>query len=157
MALTGPSFFDTSVLVAGVVDMGPSSEASQRILDAVADGRLQQPMTAWHCCLEFYAVLTRLPEELRVPPPVAHQLVRSEVIARFDVRQLAEDQRLPFFLEVERERVVGGRLYDAHIAEVARVARAGTVVTDNRRHFTSLMRHGVVVLSAEELVEEEGL
>jgi len=34
-----------------------------------------------------------------------------------------------------RDAIVGGRLYDAHIAEIARSAGAGVVVTDNRRHF----------------------
>jgi AbrB family looped-hinge helix DNA binding protein len=36
----------------------------------------------------------------------------------------------------------GGRLYDAHIAEVARAAGARVIVTDNRRHFLTALRHG---------------
>ena len=39
-----------------------------------------------------------------------------------------------------RDAIVGGRLYDAHIAEIARSAGAGVVVTDNRRHFLSALR-----------------
>ena len=140
-----------------MVDVGPASRASQRAMDAVADGQVPRPMTAWHCCLELYAVITRLPAEVRVSPAIAHRLVRDEVLARFDVVQLTEDRRLAFLQEVERERVVGGRTYDAHIAEVARLAGVGTVVTDNRRHFTTLARHGVVVLRSGELIEAAGL
>jgi predicted nucleic acid-binding protein len=50
--------------------------------------------------------------------------------------------------------VAGGRIYDAHIAEIARLAGASIVVTDNRRHFTILMKHGVRVLRPKELAEE---
>ena len=45
-------------------------------------------------------------------------------------------------------------IYDAHIAEVAFRSGAHTLVTDNRRHFTSLLRHGVRVLTTAEFVEE---
>lgn len=41
-------------------------------------------------------------------------------------------------------------MYDAHIAEIARISKAKAVVTDNRRHFLSLARHGIRVLAAEE-------
>jgi hypothetical protein len=37
-----------------------------------------------------------------------------------------------------------------HIAEIARIANAKAVVTDNRRHFLSLARYGIRVLAAEE-------
>ena len=46
------------------------------------------------------------------------------------------------------DRLVGGRIYDAHIAEIARVARVSVVVTDNVRHFADLRRHGVEVMNA---------
>ena len=39
----------------------------------------------------------------------------------------------------------GGRIYDAHIAEVARAAGATVIVTDNRRHFLAALRHGIRV------------
>jgi predicted nucleic acid-binding protein len=48
------------------------------------------------------------------------------------------------------ERVAGGRIYDSHIAEVARRTGAEVVVTANRRHFSALMQHGIRVLAPEE-------
>lgn len=56
MAVVTPIFFDTSVIVAGAIDFGPSSVAPLRVLGAVASKRLEAPMTSWHCCLEFFAV-----------------------------------------------------------------------------------------------------
>jgi predicted nucleic acid-binding protein len=52
------------------------------------------------------------------------------------------------------DSILGGRIYDAHIGEVARSAGARSLVTDNRRHFTSLLRHGVRVLTSRELLAE---
>jgi hypothetical protein len=47
------TFFDTSVLIAGMIDFGRSSHHALLLMDAVADGRIERPLTAWHCCLEF--------------------------------------------------------------------------------------------------------
>lgn len=43
------------------------------------------------------------------------------------------------------DTIGGGRIYDVHIAEVARAAGAEVVVTDNRRHFLSALRYGLRV------------
>jgi len=51
----------------------------------------------------------------------------------------------------------GGRIYDAHVAEIAWRAGARTVVTDNVRHFASLRRLGIRVQSAREFVRETKL
>jgi len=56
---------DTSVLIDGLVDVGPQSAPAQSLLHAVAEKQLAGVGTAWHCCLEFFSVATRLPEEGR--------------------------------------------------------------------------------------------
>ena len=90
-------FLDTSVLLAGLVDFGPQSAPAQSLLHAVAKTRMTRTATAWHCCLEFYAVSTRLPEELRLTPADALRLVEEEILARFQIHQLpARDQRAFF-------------------------------------------------------------
>jgi len=48
-------------------------------MDAVANGQIERPLTAWHCCLEFYSVTTRLPEEYRLEPEIALRLLREEI------------------------------------------------------------------------------
>lgn len=150
------AFFDTSVLVAGLIDFGPSSRHALLLMDAVADGRIERPLTAWHCCLEFYSVTTRLPEEFRLEPEVALQLLREEIFARFSIHSLREELQEQFLVSAVGEGTTGGRVYDAHIAEIARQAGARLVATENRRHFTPLLRHGVRVLVSAELVDELG-
>lgn len=152
MALVKPVFFDTTVLLGGYIDLGASSADAQHILDAVSEGSVQHPRTAWHCCLEFYAVATRLPSGYRLAPQQALRLL-EEILASFRVEQLPGKARRRFLEDSVRERVAGGRVYDAHIAEIARLSGAGTVVTDNRRHFTILMQHGIRVLRPSEFVD----
>jgi predicted nucleic acid-binding protein len=143
MAVT--TFLDTSVLVAGLVDFGPQSAPAQTLLHAVAEKQIPAVGTAWHCCLECFSVLTRLPPEFRVTPVDAAKLVEEEIFARMTVHDLPTADRLPMVKAAARDGIAGGRIYDAHIADVARAAGASVVVTDNRRHFVSALRHGIRV------------
>lgn len=150
-----PAFLDTSVLVAGLIEVGEASTFPQRIMTALAEGRLRRAVTAWHCCLEFYSVATRLPEEFRLDPDDALRLLDEEIVARLDIRDLPQTARGAFLAVLRHERIVGGRVYDAHIAEIARLSACRVVVTDNRRHFAALARHGIRVLSAEEFARAD--
>ncbi len=150
-------FFDTSILVGGIIELGSADAPAQLIMTAIADGRFERPHTAWHCCLEFYSVTTRLPREFRIAPADAAQLVDEEILARFVVHGLRRDRRLAFMRDAAHDHILGGRIYDSHIAEIARMAGADVVVTDNRRHFIQLLKHGVRVLTAAELVDDARL
>ncbi len=154
MAVVSGAFLDTSVLLGGLIELGPASRAAQQVMTAVASGRVRRPRTAWHCCLEFYAVSTRLPEELRLSPKDARQLVEEEILGRFDVLQLGERSWNPFLRAAALGGVTGGRLYDAHIAEIARRNGCRLIVTDNVRHFAPLAWQGVRVLTAADFAVE---
>jgi predicted nucleic acid-binding protein len=145
-------FFDTSVLLAGLVDFGPQSAPAQAILHAVAEKHLTAPATAWHCCLECFSVATRLPPEFRLSPVDALRLLEEEVFGRMAVHDLPSEDRVGFLKAAARDGTAGGRIYDAHIAEVARAARATVIVTDNRRHFVAALRHGIRVETPAEFL-----
>ena len=157
MAGLRDAFFDTSVLIAGMIDFGRSSQDALLLMDAVAEGKIERPLTAWHCCLEFYSVTTRLPEEYRLEPEISLRLLREEIFPRFSVHDLPMERREEFLISTVGEGTKGGRIYDVHIAEIARQAGARLVATENRRHFTSLLRHGIRVLVSSELSAEIGL
>ena len=142
------TFLDTSVLLGGLIELGPAGRPAQDVMAAVAEGQVRRPLTSWHCCLEFYAVATRLPEEFRLAPADALRLLEAEIFGRFEVTQLGKGRRLALLRDAVEDRVAGGRIYDAHIAEVARESRAKVVVTDNVRHFSGLVRHGVRVATS---------
>lgn len=145
-------FLDTSVLLAGLVDFGPQSAPAQSMLHAVAEKQIPNAGTAWHCCLEFFSVATRLPPEFRLTPADAARLLEEEIFARMAVHDLPETDRLPMIRAAVRDETAGGRIYDAHIAEVARAAGAAVVITDNRRHFLAALRHGIRVETPAEFV-----
>ena len=145
-------FLDTSVLLAGLVDVGAQSAPAQSLLHAVAEKQIPAVGTAWHCCLEFFSVATRLPPEFRVTPADAVQLLESEVFGRMAVHDLPAGDRLPMLKTAAQDATAGGRIYDTHIAEVARAAGAGVIVTDNRRHFMAALRHGIRVETPAEFL-----
>jgi predicted nucleic acid-binding protein len=156
VAPVGPVFFDTSVLVAGLIELRPAPDPAQQLLTEVAEGRLETAQTAWHCCLEFFAVSTRLPKPYRLSPQDALDLLAEEILARFDVHHLSADQRRSFLTSIAQGQVSGGRVYDAHIAEVAVRAEARIVVTENLRHFVSLEGRGVAVMAPASLLRQLG-
>jgi predicted nucleic acid-binding protein len=146
-------FLDTSVILAGLVDFGPQSAPAQSLMHAVAEKRLAKVGTAWHCCLEFFSVATRLPPEYRLSPSDALVLLEEEVLARMAVHDLPASGRLPMLRAAARDAVAGGRIYDSHIADVARAAGASVIVTDNRRHFVSALRYDLRVETPLEFLD----
>jgi predicted nucleic acid-binding protein len=145
-------FLDTSVLLAGLVDFGPQSAPAQTLLHAVAEKQIAKTGTAWHCCLEFFSVSTRLPPEFRLSPAEATQLLEDEVFARMAVHDLPASDRPAMLKAAAEDRIAGGRIYDSHVAEVARTAGAAVIVTDNRRHFMAALRHAIRVETPAEFV-----
>jgi predicted nucleic acid-binding protein len=136
-----------------IESLGETSRAAGAVLDAVADRRLRRSKTAWHCCLEFYSVSTRLPAEFRLSPETALTLLEEEVLGRFEVQQLPDATLRSFLQEAAADSIVGGRVYDVHIGAIAQRSGAKVVVTNNRRHFAPLIRHGLQILDARELLD----
>ena len=145
-------FLDTSVLLAGLIDFGPQSAPAQSLMHAITEGRVRAAATAWHCCLEFFSVATRLPPEFRLAPADAVTLLEQEVFARIAVHDLPAADRVVMLRAAAHDAIAGGRIYDAHIAEVARAVRASVIVTDNRRHFLSALRFDVRVETPAEFL-----
>lgn len=146
-------FLDTSVLLAGLIDFGPQSAPAQSLVHAIAEGRVKDAGTAWHCCLEFFSVATRLPPEYRLMPADALTLLREEVFGRMAIHDLPAGDRLPALQAAVQDGVAGGRIYDSHIAEIARAASARVIVTDNRRHFLSALRYAMRVQTPSEFLD----
>ena len=149
-------FLDTSVLLAGLIDFGPQSAPAQSLMHAVAEKKVADPGTAWHCCLELFSVATRLPPEFRLTTADAVTLLKEEVFARMTVHDLPARERGPMLQAATNDGIGGGRIYDTHIAEVARAAGASVIVTDNRRHFLSALRYDIRVETPAEFMARKG-
>ena len=72
-------------------------------------------------------------------------LLESEILGRLRVHALPPERRLALLQAAARDGIAGGRIYDAHIADVARAGGAQVIVTDNRRHFLAALRYGLRV------------
>lgn len=146
-------FFDTSILIAGLIDFGEASQASIEILDRVADGRITRASTAWHCCLEFYSVATRLPEEYRLSLAVAQEFIDEEIMGRLGIEILDQSGQSRFFKGATQDRIRGGRIYDFHIGMIALSHQTTAIVTENKKHFLNFERQGIDVLTANEFLQ----
>lgn len=135
------------MLVAAIVSPDDASP-EREILERVTSVAELEARTAWHCLLEFYSVVTRLPEEYRVTPSDAQVMVAdfSEVLG---VHALPSARRSPFFRQARDQGVVGGNLYDFHIGEVAKSVGSDALITGNVRHFRQLEPDVAVVTAAD--------
>jgi len=144
----GPVFLDTTVLVAGLIDFGAASEAASAILDSVATHRLSKPLTAgiavwsstpWRRECRRSSVSFRKRRGNCWTPKSCHA-------SRYAPCRHAVSHA---FRRGRRGAPGRRRIYDLHIAEVARSAGAHILVTDNDRHFSPFARLELRVLSSK--------
>ena len=127
---------DSSVAVPALVRGLPDHEQARREL-------ARMPAIPAHAAIETYSVITRLPEPYRVDPPSAARLIEhnfgDRILAGPTARALSAWLR-----RMAEGGVAGGAVYDAVIAEAARLAKA-TLVTADGRAATTYRAVGVEV------------
>ncbi len=82
--------FDTSVLVAAMVEAHPVHEKALPWLQRVKDGT-DKGFVAAHSIAELYSVLTTLPVQPRITASVARRLIHQNVISSCDVVPLSDE------------------------------------------------------------------
>lgn len=145
-------FLDTSIFVSGLLDPSPDP-ACRSIIEALKARRLRSCVTARHCCLEFFSVMTRLPPEYRLSAEAAVALLEEHVFDRVSVCDLPVDVATVWMRGLGGSDIVGGLVYDAHLAQVAASSRCGVLVTGNLKNFRQVAPHGIEVLSAQQFVD----
>lgn len=128
------TLFDTSVLIAAIVEAHPSHERPlpwlQRAKRKEFDG-----CVASHTLAELYAVLTRLPLRPSISPALAWRLIRENVLASFEVIPLLGDDCRAALEHLASLDISGGATYDALIAQAAAKSEADQIITLNGEHF----------------------
>jgi len=72
------AFFDTSILIAGSIDFGRSSQHALLLMDAVANGQIERPLTA--CIAVSSSTRDDAPTgRIRLEPEIALRLLREEI------------------------------------------------------------------------------
>ena len=127
---------DSSVAVPALhSDMPHHAKASPYLREA--------PRLPEHAALEVYAALTRMPDPARLSPVIAASLIERN----FGDRILPSPPRKSLVAWLQRMAdagIAGGAVYDAWIAETARLADA-TLVTADRRAAATYRAVGVEV------------
>jgi predicted nucleic acid-binding protein len=139
---------DTNVLVAAISDSHVHHERASADLRA-RSARGDEMILAAHSLVECYSTLTRMPPAQRLSPPMALRAIRQNYIERGRIAGLTVPQYLALLESAPRRVIMGGRIYDAAIAEVAEVAGADEIVTFNLRDFTALVSRVRVAVPPE--------
>ncbi len=146
------AFLDTNIFVSGLLEVSADS-ACRDILVALANRRLRSGVTAWHCCLEFFSVTTRLPPDYRLSPEIAITLLTEHVFNRVEVVDLPIEDAVAWLTNQAASKIRGGLVYDAHLAQIAARAGCAAVVTQNIADFQLVAPPGVEILSPRQFVD----
>jgi len=114
----------------------PDHAAAARELGARLDNG-ETMIIPGHCLVECYSVLTRMPPDRRVQAREAFNFL-SDFASSGDVVALSGQNYLPVLESAVAAGISGGRIYDALIAEAARLGKADVLLTFNLRHFAGL-------------------
>lgn len=125
---------DTSVLVAAMVESHPAHARALPWLQRIQGGT-ETGLVAAHSLAELYAILTTLPVQPRIPPTVARQLIQHNILNKFKVVFLSDEDYVAVIDHLSDLGIVGGATYDALILHAAEKANADQVVTLNARDF----------------------
>ncbi len=125
-------FFDTSTLLAAMVEDDPSHEAALAALSGAEHG-----YAATHSLAECFATLTsgRLP--VRLAPETAAELVEVNVARRLSLVSLTPTEYTSALHLAVGVGARGGAIYDVLLLAAARKCGADRIHTLNLRHFSA--------------------
>jgi predicted nucleic acid-binding protein len=126
-------FFDTSVLVAAMVEDEPHHEACARVLEDAQSG-----YAALHSLAEGYATLTGGRLGVQLSPGDAAKLVRCNIHERLTLVSLTAVEYVKLIEAAGPAGARGGAIYDLLLLGCARKAKAEMIYTLNHRHFVAL-------------------
>jgi len=125
---------DTSVLVAAMVEAHPAHLQALPWLQKAKDSTYTG-LVAAHSLAELYAILTTLPVHPRIHPAVAQQLIKSNVLGKFEIVPLSGEDYTAVIDHLADLGIIGGATYDGLILHAASKADVDQVVTLNEKDF----------------------
>ena len=137
--------------MSGLLEISADS-ACRAILEALAARRLRTGVTAWHCCLEFFSVTTRLPPDYRLSAEAAIALLTEHVFNRVEVVDLPVKDAIAWLKGQAGSEIRGGLVYDAHLAQIALRSGCAMLVTTNLAHFRQVAPHGIEILNPQQFL-----
>ncbi len=140
------TLFDTSVVVAALVDQLGTHEAAFREFRRYSHGE-NAGCCSTHALAETYATLTALPLQRRISPDEARRLIEDTVIGRLTVVSLDFADYRAVLRQVADRGLSGGAIYDALHIRCARRERVDRILTYNLADFERFDLDGILVAS----------
>ena len=138
------TLFDTSVLVAALVDQLGNHEAAFGAFSRyTADEHAGYCST--HTLAECYATLTALPVATRISPDEARLLIEETVMGRLMIVPLTSDDYRNVLRQVSALGLSSGAVYDAVHAHCARKEGVDQLLTYNLSDFNRFTLPGITL------------
>ncbi len=126
--------FDTSVLVAAMVEPHPSHHQALHWLKRAAAEEINFFVAA-HSLAELYAVLTTLPLNPKISSGAAWRLIHENVETKAHIVSLSTSDYGAVIRKISDCGLAGGIIYDALIAKAAEKAGVEKLLTLNANDF----------------------
>ena len=138
-------YFDTSVLIAALVEQLPHHEAALACLASAC--RDQDAVTSTHTLAETYATLTALPLPRRIQPAEARLIVTESVQKKLTILPLSARIYERALARVADRGLASGVVYDALHLQCAESANCRRLHTYNLGDFQRLQPQKITLLA----------
>ncbi len=138
--------FDTSTLVAALLQQHPHHAIAFPRLQAVKAGTVQGHLTT-HGLAELFATLTALPLKPSLLPADVQRIIQQSILAYFTLIPLNADHYREAIELTVKLNLASGAIYDALHLLGARSTGCVTLYTLNLRHFRSLAPGDSIIAS----------
>ena len=136
--------FDTSVLVAAVVDQLANHESACACFVQYSEGK-HHGCCSTHALAECYATLTALPLPRKIQAAEARILIEENFIKRLEILELTQADYATALTRSSELGLVSGVVYDALHLVAAERASCQRIYTYNLVHFNRLQPHRIIV------------
>jgi len=128
------TLFDTSVLVAALIEQHPKHERAIPWLSKAKADKFEF-IVASHSLAELYAILTTLPLKPRISTSIAWRLISENIESKAKIVSLSPTEYSSIIKKLSDKGLSGGIVYDALIVGVAQKSKVERILTFNRKHF----------------------
>ncbi len=139
--------FDTSVLIAGLVETHPMHKSAFPWLKRAKANEFEMIVVS-HTIAEVYAVLSTLPIKPRITPLIARKLINKNIEPNSKIISLSPGEYKLVIKQISELGLAGGVIYDALIARVAQKSKVDRLLTLNIDHFNRAWPDGEKLISS---------
>jgi len=144
-------YLDTNIWVAAFIAKHPQHTSSRQLIADCLEQNIEI-VTSGHCLAEVYAVLTKLPVALRLPPEMAVNLIEKNIIDKCRIVDLTHTEYIEIIKDAAQKELVSGAIFDGLHVKAALKAGVNNIYTYNLKDFRRFDIPEKIVLSSPDSV-----